>query len=225
VNSLAETVAAVEDAQFFGHTPSRKEAQNVLTWLIERHATSNGYRRSMCAPTEKDRFEGAHLFTGERLGPGAQTLHVLGEEAYRAFLVLSTWAGNTDMEPATAMSAGVKASIEHEYEGRYCCGPCSVALWRALAVGGYGDCKRRLELGMNYLRTKRDGKGRWGSIPLYYTLLTLSELDVEGAERELSYAASTCEQLLQRHATIVEPYASRRIAILERALSRSNSGK
>ncbi len=218
--SLAETVAAVEDAVFFDHPLSPRDALAVMRWLAERQATGKGYRRSMCAPTDKDRTEGSRLFTGERLGPGAQLLHVLGEEAYRAYLILAKWADVKDLGPAEQMCEAVRQYIDADYEGRFCCGPCSVGLWRALTAGGYGLTEERLRLGMHYLHAKRDGKGRWGSVPFYYALLTLIEVDLPEARRELAYASPTCEQLLQRHATIVEPYATRRTAILERALSR-----
>jgi hypothetical protein len=218
-SSLAQTVAAVEDAVFFGRPPTRRDARRVMEWLADRHATAKGYRRTMCAPTEEDRREGARLFTGERLGPGAQMLHVLGEEAYRSYLLLAKWNEGADMAPAERMSEPIANFIDHEYEGRYCCGPCSVSVWRALSAGGYSRTEERLRLGMHFLHTKRDGKGRWGNLPFYYTLLTLTEIDLPEARIEVDYAAKTCEQLLQRHATIVEPFATRRSAILERTLS------
>jgi hypothetical protein len=218
--SLAETVAAVEDAHFFNRKPTPTSAQAVMRWLDTRQAIGKGYQRALCTPTDADKKDGARVFTGERLGTGAQTLHVLGEEAYRSYLLLSKWTDSSLTLTVETMGAAMGERLDQHYNGRYCCGPCSVSVWRALIAGGYSKNEERLELAMKYLHSKRDASGRWGNLPFFYTVLTLSEMETPTAKDELHYCLPTCDQLLKRYSTITEPYASRRTALLERVLSR-----
>jgi hypothetical protein len=214
-SSLAETVASVEDCAFWSRPIDSKEAETVLKWLDERRGAKDAYG-TLCAPTSDD-MKGARLFTGERLGPGAQTRHVLGEEAYRAYLKLSN---NVGSETANEMSARMRDTLDKWYDGHFCCATCTVSVWRVLAGGGYDKNPERLKLGMEFLKSQRDGKGRWGNLPFYYTLLTLIELDPEISKEELAYAAPTVAGLLKRNPSTPEPYRSRRKEILKRAMER-----
>jgi hypothetical protein len=148
-----------------------------MRWLDTRQAIGKGYQRALCTPTDADKKDGARVFTGERLGTGAQTLHVLGEEAYRSYLLLSKWTDSSLTLTVETMGAAMGERLDQHYNGRYCCGPCSVSVWRALIAGGYSKNEERLELAMKYLHSKRDASGRWGNLPFFYTVLTLSEME------------------------------------------------
>ena len=82
--------------------------------------------------------------------------------------------------------------------GVYCCGTCSVALWRHLHVQREPGDQRRLENGLAELRRHRDGEGRWKRFPFYYTLLALSEMDLPGVRDEIVYAGNVIERALRR---------------------------
>lgn len=43
-----------------------------------------------------------------------------------------------------------------------------------------------------------DGKGRWKKFPFYYTLLSLSGIELSSAKSELNYAAPVLERLIKR---------------------------
>jgi hypothetical protein len=101
----------------------------------------------------------------------------------------------------------------------YCCGGCSVALWRHLAVGGLEDAERRLAAGMRALKSHRKGDGRWQRFPFYYTLLALSEIDLPAAVREMRYAAPSCERVLKRSAK-GDRFDRRRRLLAERVLAK-----
>lgn len=143
----------------------------------------------MFAPTGRDFREGVRVFTGERMRTRAGTAHVLGEEA-RGYAV-----------------------------GRYCCGTCSAAFWRSLAVGGLEHAERRLARGMKELRGARLGDGKWRTFPFWYTLLALSEIALPAAVGEMRYAAPVCERYLARPGTR-DAFARRRRAVAERVLGK-----
>ena len=82
--------------------------------------------------------------------------------------------------------------------GTYCCGSCSVALWRVLAAGGLDRPRERLEMAMATLNSRRDAHGRWRSMPFHYTLLALSEMDLPQALCEMRYAACSIIKSLRR---------------------------
>ncbi|HWZ93361.1 MAG TPA: hypothetical protein VNW92_31090 [Polyangiaceae bacterium] len=79
--------------------------------------------------------------------------------------------------------------------GTFCCGPCTVALWRHLAVGGLGDYAKNLNHGLSKLDAQRDGKGTWRAFPFFYTLSALAEVrELPNAKRALKYALPECER-------------------------------
>jgi hypothetical protein len=102
--------------------------------------------------------------------------------------------------------------------GMYCCGACSVALWRHIAAGGLPKESGRLARGLQSLRAHRTEDGRWRRFPDFYTLLALTEIDLPAARRELRYAVPRCERYLKRRPT-ADRYAQRRRRVAERVLA------
>jgi hypothetical protein len=78
--------------------------------------------------------------------------------------------------------------------------------------------KERLASGLEILRQHRDGKGAWRRFPFYYTLLALSEMGVEDAQREIRYGAPRLEGMLRRQGR-GDRFAARRRALAERLLA------
>jgi hypothetical protein len=79
--------------------------------------------------------------------------------------------------------------------------------------------RARLSGGVNYLRERRDGKGRWRRFPFYYTLLALVEIPGTHAAEEIRYASPVLERMLRRSGR-GDRFQRRRRAIAERALAR-----
>src|SRR5262249_44320331 len=101
--------------------------------------------------------------------------------------------------------------------GVFCCGKCTVGLWRHLAVGGLDRQEERLMKGIQSLRSRRDGEGGWRTFPFWYTVLLLSEVDLPGAKAEIRYAAAELERVAVRSSAT--RFAGRRRAIAMRALT------
>ena len=87
-------------------------------------------------------------------------------------------------------------------------------------MGAIGDCEDRLASGMRGLKERRDGKGDWRGYKFYYTISALVDICSDEAVAELRYALPTMARRLRgAGGRVAEPYAGRRHALLERALS------
>jgi hypothetical protein len=222
--TLSALVDAANDALFYA-APLSSDERARLARGIARHGGGEGAYAGSFALSREERATGVRLFTGERL-TSASARHVMGEESARALLLLRV----TEKSVAAALAQATRglsgvvlsaADADHPRGagGVFCCANCSVALWRHLAAGGLDRDERRLVHGLRHLRQRRDGKGEWRSHAFYYTLLTLSEIDLPEAKRELEYAAPLCERKVRRKPS-ADRYARRRHDVLERALGR-----
>ena len=102
--------------------------------------------------------------------------------------------------------------------GTYCCGACSISLWRHLTAGGLDGQERRLARGLACLETCRKGDGTWRIFPYWYTISALLEMKLDQAGDELQYAAKRCEGVLKRNDA--GKYAQRRRELARRLLER-----
>ena len=222
--SLADTIDAVEESFFQGGAMSATEKRAVAHWIAGRQGLPGSYA-GMFAPTDRD-WCGIAVFTGERIGTRAGISHVLGEEACRALIQL----GTPEEASRKALNRATHGMLDRlqplgdgstSKTGMYCCGTCSVALWRHLAVGGLSRSERRLVAGMRSLRAHRAGGGRWRRFPFWFTLLALSEIEVTGARREMEYAAPVCERYIRlRQSRPRNTYSPRRRLVAERILEK-----
>jgi len=225
--SLAGTLDAVDEALLSGRRLAGSERATVARWIAGRQGLPGSYAR-MFAPTERDRAEGIRLFTGESIRSGAGAAHVLGEEACRALILLDVPLASVRDALGSATEGMLERLRKAEQRerncgrpwlGQYCCGTCTIGLWRHLAVGGLEDTDRHLAAGMKALRARRLGNGRWRRFPFHYALLVLSEVDARGAVAEMRYVAPLLERLLKRRPKD-DPYDTRRRAVAERVLAR-----
>ncbi|MGD8979740.1 MAG: hypothetical protein PVH23_06690 [candidate division WOR-3 bacterium] len=223
VNSLAHTLDAINEAFFMERTLARAEKKNLARWLAGRQGLAGAYR-GMFAPTQMDYRRGIRLFTGEKVTSGAAIGHILGEEASRALMILDGALPEARVALKKSSKGMIKALMSCEtptrVRGFYCCGTCTAALWRHLAVGGLSKPKQRLAAGLRVLKKYRDGKGKWRRFPFYYTLLALSEIDRKLVADEIHYIAPVCERLVKRYKA-KSKIARRRKILLERILARA----
>jgi len=221
-NSLAATLDVLNEIFFMGRSLSKGERNEAAEWIASRQGLKGAYSR-MFAPTELDFKRGIRLFTGEKVFSGAAIGHILGEESSRALILLgsnSPVAGLALNRATTGMMQAITRSEKPgKVRGFYCCGTCTAALWRNLAVGGLKQPKKRLAVGLEVLRKYRDGNGKWRRFPFYYTLLALSEIDDKRAIDEIRYVAPVGERLLGRYKANNKLAVRRRI-LLQRILAK-----
>lgn len=229
-DSLGETLDSINRALFDRRALSMGERSDAALWLTDRQGLPGAYA-GMFAPTEYDYAFGTKTFTGEAVRSAAATGHILGEEACAALyrLGVDTPAIQTALNRARQ---GIFKRIEQseaqgQMAGVYCCGTCTVALWRHLSASGEEEDARRMEHGLAELRHNRDGEGRWRRFPFYYTLLALAEIDHPAVEGEIQYAMRVIERAQRRLQKLAEQKQApseqdrRRRVVLERILEKS----
>ena len=224
--TLTAVVDEVNDARLNYQSLTAARRRALAAFLAERQGGWGSYC-GLFAPVEGELTEGYRFFTGERVHTNAGCRHILGEEALRALILLapSTKAGRDAIQRAAeAMDERLAESEAHVGRtswarvGWYCCGKCSIALWRAMAVGAYSDRERRVTVGLRRLRELRDDKGGWRSLPFYYTLSALVEHGPGVARQELRHARRAVESRLARAPRAGDDaYGIRRRRVLEMA--------
>ena len=219
--SLSQTVDAIDAAQFEGRALAVTERHQVARWIAARQGLPGAYGGTFAGfPSERSR--GIVLFTGERIA-SASARHILGEEASRALRLLRVREGGVT-RALEAADDGLMRCLARAAEdprnrnpGLYCCGKCSVGLWRNLLSGGLSRREERLRHGALHLRSVRDGEHGWRRFPFWYTVLALSEMDMTEAKAELKYAAPALERTAARPVASAV-YARRRRELAARAL-------
>jgi hypothetical protein len=219
-NSLCSTLDSISESLFFKQPMPKAQRTAVARWIANRQGLPGSYA-DMFAPTEKDTL-GIHLFTGETVRTRVGIAHILGEECCRVLFLL----GVKDQPVKDALSRAVRglaARLEEAerrgYDtGLYCCGTCSAAYWRTLAIHLLPRAGERLRLGLKELKQLRSGNGKWRRFPFYYTCLALTEIGPELAKSEMQYAALYWRNNLKKLASAEGPVARRRAAVGQRLL-------
>lgn len=221
-NSLSTTLDNINDAVFYNKPLTKTDKESVAKWLVSRRGKAGSYA-GMFAPTPKDFVGGVKVFTGEPVMSNAAIGHILGEEACRALIELKVKTPEVK-EALKKATNGMLKRLYYDHttprlRGMFCCGTCSVSMFRHLAVGGLDHAQKRLVLGIEALKRYRKGNGEWGRFPFFYTLLALNEIKLKQAVEEMRYAAPKLEKYLKR-ATSRSKYTIRKRDLAERILAK-----
>jgi hypothetical protein len=214
----------VNEAVFLGTAIPSKDRRHVARWIAARQGLPNAYGE-LFAGFAPECDAGIRLFTGERV-TSASARHILGEESCRALLLLKS----DDAMVIAALTRAMKWLVERVEKaaldsprnnaGVYCCGKCTVGLWRNIVAGGLDQRDLRLKRGLSKLHSARDGNGEWRAFPFWYTVLALTEMDRSDARRELRYAAARINAEAKRSPGS-SPHARRRHTLARAALERA----
>jgi hypothetical protein len=221
--SVSQTVDAINAALFEGRALAAAERREAARWIAARQGLPGCYAGTF-AGFPSERSKGIALFTGERI-TSASARHILGEEASRVLRLLRVRDGSVTRALAASddglAQCLVRAAQDPRYRnpGLYCCGKCSVGLWRNLLSGGLDRHEERLRGGALHLRSVRDGEHGWRTFPFWYTVLALSEMESGEAKAELRHAAPQLERTAKR-AVPSAAYARRRHELAVRTLNR-----
>jgi hypothetical protein len=211
--SLVNTIDNINEKFLYGEQIPQQEALETARWITSLQHRKGSYR-GMPAPTAYDFDHGIRVFTGEKLAY-ASARHILGEEASRAAWLL----GGHDPEVRDAYhrtTSWMQDNPSFQHTGTFCCGKCSLAFWRHYWVSDYRNKQDYLLKGMQWMKEKRLGNGKWRTLPFYYAIYTLLDLNLESARAELAYARPAMERFLRRIRQ--GEFSSRRVTIINRAL-------
>ena len=221
--SLSKTVDALNALHFENSAAGAAECRDAALWIAARQGLPGAYAGTF-AGFPAERAKGIVLFTGERIA-SASARHILGEEASRALRQLRVRDPKV-IRAIEAADEGLRRCLaraaedpRHTNPGLFCCGKCSVGLWRNLLAGGLDRQEERLRRGAAHLRSMRDGAHQWRRFPFWYTVLALTEMNSPEARAELKYSAPELARVASRHIS-TSPYARRRYELATRALSR-----
>jgi hypothetical protein len=220
--SLSQTVDAINAAHVAGRTLTAGERGEVARWIAGRQGLPGAYADTF-AGFPSERSKGIVLFTGERI-TSASARHILGEEASRALRQLRVRDPDVTRALERADSGLMRCLERAENDprngnpGLFCCGKCSVGVWRNLLAGGLDRQEERLRRGASHLQSMRHGNQEWRRFPFWYTVLTLSEMDSAEAKSELKYAAPALERAARRPVPSAV-YARRRHELAVRVLN------
>jgi hypothetical protein len=210
----------VNESAFFRLASTSEQRRAVARWIAARQGLPGCYG-GMFAGFEME-IAGIELFTGEKI-TSASARHILGEEASRALRLLRVKDPPVQAALDKADEGMIRCLNTSQREGRspgwFCCGKCSVGLWRNLLAGGLDRGEERLANGVKVLRRHRDGEGGWKRFPFWYTVLALIEMPGKAARDDLSQVAARLERAARGSAG-PEPVRRRRQAVAELALSR-----
>lgn len=197
--SLSKTLDAVNELAFEQRKLPSADRKQIALWIAARQGLEGAYAETFAGFPE-ERKNGIVVFTGERI-TSASARHILGEEAARALRLLAVRDPKVGaaLERANAglMDCLARSALDprNTNPGKYCCGKCSVGLWRNLLAGGLDRREERLRKGVGqFLRAHRTGQGKWRVFPFWYTVLALTEMDLPEARKELEYVAPVLER-------------------------------
>jgi hypothetical protein len=211
--SLVNTVDSINEKFLHGEQIPQHEALEAARWIISRQHQKGSYR-GMPAPTTYDFTHGIRVFTGEKLAY-ASARHILGQEASRAAWLLGKQDADL-LEAYHRTTSWMQDNTDFQDTGTFCCGKCSLAFWRHYWVSDYRFKQDYLQKGLQWMKSRRLGDGKWRTLPFFYAIYTLLGIDLELAHAELAYARPAMEKYL-KHAR-ADDYSQRRVTIFKQAL-------
>ena len=218
--SLGSTLDSISESLFFKQPIPTSQRMAVARWIAARQGLPGSYA-DMFAPTEKDTL-GIRLFTGEVVRTRAGIAHILGEECCRVLFLLGVkdQAVRDSLNRAVhGLAARIDEGEQQGYSpGTYCCGTCSVAYWRNLAIHLLPRAEKRLRLGLEELKICRSGAGKWRRFPFFYTCLVLTEIGPELANDEMQYAALYWQRNMKKLSRTKDRVMQRRAAVGQKLL-------
>lgn len=223
---LSEAIDRVNAAHFWNEKLSATERKQLAKVISDAYAKPGAYANTFALSPSEAKV-GVMLFTGER-AVSASAKHISGEEACRALRLLNVTdksiRSNLDNATKSLLKCLDRAEADRQHRmggnaGLFCCGRCSVAVWRHVLAGGFDRHEERLRTGVSHLKKLRDGEGKWQYFPFWYTISALAEMDVREAIAEIDYAHASLRRAALKTRSKDE-FDRRRSEIARRALAK-----
>lgn len=206
---LVDAVSEANGSLTFGEkTP---DVEHLVEWLLGRQI-GTGRSAGLFQASDED-LAGRRLPTGERLKTKLATTYIMSEEAARILHLLAP--RDPAVTAAIARTAGRLAetcfAIQHCTIGECAASFIGYVRFQRTVFGDAAtpDITWRLKTLFEHR-----AEGRWKRFPPYYTMLVLSEIPLPAADDELDHAKGLWAKGA-RAAIVEEPYASRRVRLIE----------
>lgn len=239
-----QTALSAGRALLFGESILPAERESIAAWIVEHE---NHYQGYTFYPTAEDLAQGVRLFTGEKPQTLLARNNAVELEVLRVLVLLQPESPETRLKVRAALHRA-DSRLSTVCYGRICpqgeCAYASISVLRYRTVHDAQEQRispvasrsavlsrrsERLDVivprTLDLLRGCRSGDGKWERFPFHYTVLWLTELVGSGVGlysarglAELALARQACERMLDRSATVPEPYDRVRRWVLERAL-------
>jgi hypothetical protein len=213
--NLSATLDATADA-FFNQRPISPEIRQEIASLIISRQCQSGKDNLAFLPFAAESENPLRLYTGEELKTDFARSHILLIESTRILTLLEL--------DNHAVAQSIQAATKHMARmcySRFCtkgeCKVLTIEYMRLLALDRTSETEEQISNHLARLSAERDGKGRWGGFPFYFTLLMLLDFYHPQAIQELQYSAPECRKI-QSQNWPSNPFSTRRQAILEKVL-------
>ena len=213
--SLSATLDATAESLFHQKSIPPNLQDEIATMMLHRQCQS-GVNSGFFIPFAAESEAKVMLYTGEQLNTTLARTHILLIEAVRILKLLAL-----ESHALTQSIHLADQRMEKMCYSNFCakgeCKALTIAYLRYLLLDCTGNSTLKIKTHLTNLTDQRDGKGKWGGFPFYYTILALSESDEPLVIQELQYALPTCQKQ-QAQNWPADPISIRRQEIIAKAL-------
>ncbi|MFW9924668.1 MAG: hypothetical protein ACFFDW_15405 [Candidatus Thorarchaeota archaeon] len=192
-----------------------EEEWNKLAEIIVTKLQRKGREKGCLALSAEEYFNGAQLFTGEKMNTKLAIKNILTLNALS--ILKSKQALSEDTIEAISI---IEEWIVNSCFSKFCTvGECKHSTLGYLYYLANLTSEEKYDEFLAILKHHRDGTGRWKGFPYFYTLYILLLVNTSEALEELQYSASVIEKNYKFISTD-DKYSQRRKELLQRVMSK-----
>jgi hypothetical protein len=216
--SLFSTLDSTAEKLFHHETFTNTLRDEIVALILSRQCQT-GTNAGFFLPFTAESEVKIKLFSGEELRTSLAKIHGPMIEAVRILKILAP-QGNAPTQAIQLANQRMEKMCYSSFCAKGECKALTIAYLRYLSLDGIESSAIRINTHLDSLASHRDGKGKWGSFPFFYTLLMLSEINDPLALQELQYASPACQKL-KAQSWPNDPISKRRQEIIGAVLARS----
>jgi len=216
--SLSATLDATAET-FFHQKPLPSHLQEDIAKMIISRQCQSGVNSGFFIPFAAESEAKVKLYTGEELKTTLARTHILMIEAVRILKLLAL-ESHAITQSIHLADQRMKKMCYRNFCTKGECKALTIAYLRYLILDGTGNSTEQINIHLTNLTGQRDGRGKWGAFPFFYTVLALSESDDPLAVQELQYALPACKKQ-QAQSWPADSVSIRRHEIIAKVLTKS----
>ena len=215
--NLSATLDAASEVFFHQIVIPPNLQEDIAKMIINRQCQS-GMNSGFFIPFAAESEVKVKLYSGETLNTALARTNILLIEAVRILKLLELDSHSVKQSIHLA-DQRMKKMCYSNFCSKGECRALTIAYLRYLFLDREGSSCSKIKTYLTNLTSQRDGKGKWGGFPFFYTVLALSESDEPLAMQELKYSLPICEKQ-QAQNWPADKISIRRQEIIGRVLAR-----